>query len=87
MNPEKKYGILHEFLVILLVIILMKHGTQLWPVSLALLLTFLVHGVRKLFHQRKRRMATSAKLSQPEPVRSLAPVTEQDLIATAFGLL
>lgn len=89
MNPEKKYGILHEFLVILLVIVLMKHGAQLWPVSLALLLTLLAHGVRKLVLRRKRRMATSLKPSQPqpEPVRSLAPVTEQDLIATAFGLL
>lgn len=65
MNPEKKYGILHEFLVILLVIVLAKQGTRLWPVSLALLLTLLVHGVRKLILRRKRRMAVSAEPSQP----------------------
>lgn len=36
MNPEKKHGILHEFLVILLVIVLVKQGARLWPISLAL---------------------------------------------------
>ena len=89
MNPEKKYGILHEFLVILLVIVLAKQGTRLWPISLALLLTLLVHGVRKLILRRKRRMAVSAEPSQPqpEPARPLVPAAEQDLIAAAFGLL
>lgn len=70
-------------------IVLAKQGTRLWPISLALLLTLLVHGARKLILRRKRRMAVSMESSQPqpEPARPHAPATEQDLIAAAFGLL
>lgn len=89
MRSERKHMFLHEFLVLLLVIVIAKCGTKIWPVSLALFLAVLVHGVRKLMLWRKQRHAFRPEQSQtpPEPVRQPAPVMERDLVAIAFGLL
>lgn len=86
MNSEKKYGILHEFLVILLVIVLLQYGAKIWPIPLALLLTLLIHGIRKLFHREKPRH-DMPPVQTPSAVKPSAPVTGQDLFALAFGLL
>lgn len=91
MRSERKHVFLHEFLVILLVIVLAKCGTKIWPVSLALLLAALVHGIRKLFLWGKRRHHAAPAADQPptppEPVPQPAPVMERDLVSIAFGLL
>ena len=92
MCPEKKISLLHEFLVLLLVIVMVKYSAQLWPVSLALVLALLVHGVRKLFRWfRERRQVRYAFV--PEEQRSTeadvepvsAPVIEQDIVTMAHG--
>lgn len=87
MNSEKKYGILHEFLVILLVIVLLQCGAKIWPIPLALLLTLLIHGVRKLFRRKKPRRNTPPEQIPSPAVKPSATVSEQDLFALAFGLL
>ena len=86
MNSEKKYSILHEFLVILLMIVLLQCGAKIWPIPLALLLALPVHGVRKLFRREKTRRNTPPAQT-PTAARPPAPITEQDLVALAFGLL
>lgn len=71
--------------MLLLVILVAKWGTKIWPVSLALLLMLPVHGIRVLLRRKKRRHITSPE--QPPAPPEPAPATEQDLLATAFGLL
>lgn len=86
MKPEKKCDFLHEFLVVLLAIILIRCGAQIWPIPLALLLALAVHGIRKQIH-RKKPSHDMPPAQTPPPERPPAPVTEKDLIALAFGLL
>lgn len=86
MNSEKKFSFLHEFLVVLLVIIIVQCGARIWPIALALLLALLVHGTRKLLHREKPQHSPSPVQTSPA-AKLPVPVTEQDLLALAFGLL
>ena len=94
MYPEKKISFLHEFLVILILIVIVKCGTKLCPVSLALLLTLLVHGIRKLLRRvrnrrktRRQRDTHEKEMPEKPAVIPPTPIMEQDVMTMAFGLL
>lgn len=86
MNSEKKISFLHEFLVALLAIIVAQWGAKIWPIPLAFLLALLVHVVRKLL-RRERPQHSSSPVQTPPAVKPTVSITEQDLLALAFGLL
>lgn len=86
MNAERSPSFLHEFFVILLIIVLLNYGAKIWPIPLALLLALLVHGVRKLFRREKPHRDVPMVQTAPA-ARPSAPITESDLLSLAFGLL
>lgn len=83
MTPEKKKQLLNDVFALVMLIAVLVIIVRLWPILLLLLIGLLAYALWMLFHVAKQPVKI-----EPIPLPMLpAPVSEQSLFTTAFGLL
>lgn len=83
MTPEKKRQLRHDLMAIVLMLALLTIIVRLWPILLLMLLGLFGYALWMLTLVEKRPVTV-----EPPPLQALpAPVTEQEVITVAFGLL
>ena len=83
MTPDKKKHLLHDILTVIMLLAILLTIVRLWPLLLLLLIGLIAYALWVLFHVAKQPVKT-----EPVPLLMLpAPVTEQSILAAAFGLL
>lgn len=83
MTPEKKKQLGHDLMAMILMLALLVAITRLWPVLLLMILGLFGYALWMLVQNGKQPVVFT-----PPPLQALpAPVTEQEVITVAFGLL
>lgn len=83
MTPEKKKQLLNDIFTLVVLIAVLVMIVRLWPILLLLLIGLLAYALWVLFH-----VARQPVKAEPVPLPMLpAPVSEQSVLTTAFGLL
>lgn len=83
MTPDKKKHLLHDILTVIMLLAVLLTIVRLWPLLLLLLIGLIAYALWVLFHVARQPVKT-----EPAPLLMLpAPVTEQSILAAAFGLL
>lgn len=83
MTPDKKKHLLNDIFTVIMLLALLLTIVRLWPLLLLLLIGLIAYALWGLFHVAKQSVK-----AEPAPLPMLpAPVTEQALLAAAFGLL
>ena len=83
MTPDKKKHLLHDILTVIMLLAVLLTIVRLWPLLLLLLIGLIAYALWVLFHVARQPVKT-----EPVPLLMLpAPVTEQSILAAAFGLL
>lgn len=83
MTPDKKKHLLNDIFTVIMLLALLLTIVRLWPLLLLLLIGLIAYALWVLFHVAKQSVK-----AEPAPLPMLpAPVTEQALLAAAFGLL
>ena len=83
MTPEKKKQLSHDLMATILMLALLVVITRLWPILLLMILGLFGYALRMLFRIGKQPVVVTPPQLQALP----APVTEQEVITVAFGLL
>lgn len=86
MIPDKNNQTAHGILAILVTLCLLMLLLRFWPVLFLLMLGLFGYGLWALLHRQKQpavQRQTASDAPRPQP----APVSEQELITLAFGLL
>ena len=78
MTPDKKKHLLHDILTVIMLLAVLLTIVRLWPLLLLLLIGLIAYALWVLFHVARQPVKT-----EPVPL----PVTEQSILASAFGLL
>lgn len=86
MGPDKKNQTAHGVLAILVALTLLAMLTCLWPLVILLVLGLFGYGLWTLLHKQKPSEAPERQTATVSPPQ-FAPVSEQELITLAFGLL
>ena len=83
MTPDKKKHLLNDIVVVIMLLAALLTIVRLWPLLLLLLIGLIAYALWVLFHVARQPVKT-----EPVPLLMLpAPVTEQSILAAAFGLL
>lgn len=83
MTPEKKKQVLNDVFTLVMMIAVLVMIVRLWPILLLLLIGLIAYALWTLFHVARQPVKT-----EPVPLLMLpAPVSEQSMLTTAFGLL
>lgn len=83
MTPDKKKHLLNDIFTVIMLLAVLLMIIRLWPLLLLLLIGLIGYALWVLVH-----VARQPVKAEPVPLPMLpAPVTEQVLLATAFGLL
>lgn len=84
MTPEKKKQLSHDLMAMILMLALLVAITSLWPILLLMILGLFGYVLRMLFQVGKQPVV----ITPPPPLQAMPePVTEQEVITVAFGLL
>ena len=83
MTPEKKKQLCHDLMAMILMLALLVAITRLWPILLLMILGLFGYVLRLLSRVGKQPVVVAPLPLQPLP----PPVTEQEMITVAFGLL
>ena len=83
MTPEKKKQQLNDIFAVVMLIAVLVMIVRLWPILLLLLIGLIAYALWALCHVAKQPVK-----AEPAPLLMLAaPVSEQSVLTTAFGLL
>ena len=83
MTPDKKKHLLNDIVVVIMLLAALLSIVRLWPLLLLLLIGLIAYALWVLFHVARQPVKT-----EPVPLLMLpARVTEQSILAAAFGLL
>lgn len=83
MSPEKKKQLTHDVLSLILALVVLLMMTKLWPILLLVILGLFGYALWMLVRIEKR-----PTFVPPPPLLALpAPVSEQEVLTKAFGLL
>ena len=83
MTPEKKKQLGHDLMAMVLMLALLVTITRLWPILLLMILGLFGYALWSLTRVEKQPIIITPPQLQALP----APVTEQEVITVAFGLL
>lgn len=83
MTPNKKEHLINDIFVVIMLLAALLTIIRLWPLLLLLLIGLIAYALWVLFRVSRQLVKT-----EPTPLSMLsAPVTEQSMLASAFGLL
>lgn len=85
MTPDKKNQVSHSILTLLVALSLLALLLRLWPVLLLLMLGLFGYGLWALIHALRQPAAVRPPAQEAPPVQPM-PMSEQELLAAAFGL-